>query len=90
MVNVNSEQGSKFLQVQMELELSDPVVEDEVSRKKAAIRDSIIVLLTSRSYQELRASNGLKALRTDVIQSVNHLLSGGKVKDVFFTQYHFN
>jgi len=90
LVNVNSEQGPKFLQVQMELELSDPALEDEVSRKKAAIRDSIIVLLTSRSYRQLKATNGLKTLRTDIIQSINHLLSGGKVKDVYFTQYHFN
>ncbi len=90
LVNVNSDQGPKFLQVQMELELSDPVLEDEVSRKKAAIRDSVIVLLTSRSYKQLKAANGLKVLRSDIIQSINHLLSGGKVKEVYFTQFHFN
>lgn len=90
LVNVNSEHGAKFLQAQMELELSDPSLEDEVSRKKAAIRDAIIVLLTSRSYQQLRAPNGLKTLRSDIMQSINHLLATGKVKEVYFTQFHFN
>ncbi len=90
LVNVNSDQGSKFLQVQFELELSDPALEDEVSRKKAAIRDAVIVLLTSRSYKELKAANGLVVLRADIMQAINHLLSSGKVKDVYFTQYHFN
>lgn len=90
LVNITSDQGTKYLQVQMELELSDPAVEDEVSRKKAALRDSIIVLLSSRTYKQLRDPNGLKNLRKDLLRSINQNLSMGSVKDIFFTQFHFN
>ena len=90
LVNINSEAGAKFLQTQMELELAEPAVEEEISRKKAAIRDSIIVLLTSRQYKELRESAGIKKLRSDLVRVINGLLTTGRVKEVYFTQFHFN
>lgn len=90
LVNIASDQGPKFLQTQMELELADPIVEDELSRKKPAIRDAIIVLLSSRSYKELREPAGMRKLRGDLLRVINNLLSTGKVKDIYFTQFHFN
>jgi flagellar basal body-associated protein FliL len=90
LVNITSDQGPKFLQTQMEFELSDPAVEDELVKRKPAVRDSIIVMLSSRSYKELRDPNGMKRLRQDLLKMLNHMLSSGKVKDVYFTQFHFN
>lgn len=90
LVNINSDQGPKFLQTQLEFELSEPALEDEIARKKPAIRDSIIVLLSSRSYKEMRDPAGMKKLRTDLLKAVNGLLSTGKVKEIYFTQFHFN
>jgi len=90
LVNIASDQGPKFLQTQLELELADPAVEDELSRKKPALRDAVIVLLSSRSYKELREPTGMRKLRTDLLRVINNLLSTGKVKDIYFTQFHFN
>lgn len=90
LVNIGSDQGSKFLQTQLELELSDPSVEEEVTKKRAALRDAIIVLLSSKSYKELKEPNGIKTLRVEVQKAINSLLSTGSIKEVFFTQFHFN
>jgi flagellar FliL protein len=90
LVNINSDQGPKFLQTQMEFELADPGVENEIARKKPAIRDAIILLLSSRNYRELRDEGGMKRLRADMLRVVNNLLTTGKVKSIFFTQFHFN
>ncbi|MBI1860163.1 MAG: flagellar basal body-associated FliL family protein [Deltaproteobacteria bacterium] len=90
LVNINSDQGPKFLQIQMELELTDPAVEEELKKKKPIVRDAILVLLSSRSYRELRESDGMTKLRADLMRSINTLLSAGRVKEIYFTQYHFN
>lgn len=90
LVNIHSDQGTKFLQTQMELELADPGAEEEITKKKAAVRDSVIMLLSSRSYDELRQPHGIKKLRKDILTNVNNLLTTGKVREVFFTQFHFN
>jgi flagellar protein FliL len=90
LVNVASEDGPKYLQLRVELELGEPSLEEEVSRKKPAIRDSIIVLLSSRTFNQLRAPNALKVLRSDMLLSINHLLTSGQIKAIYFTQFHFN
>lgn len=90
LVNLPSDQGPKFLQTQMELELADPAVEEEISRKKPMIRDAILMLLSSRTYQELRNPNGMSKLRQDLLRAVNNILTTGRVKELYFTQFHFN
>lgn len=90
LVNISSDQGPKFLQAQMELELEEAAVEEELAQKRPAIRDAVIVLLSSRSYRDLRDASGVRALRTDLMRSINGLLSTGKIKEIYFTQFHFN
>lgn len=90
LVNLPSDHGPKFLQTQIELELADPVVEGELTKKTAAVRDAVIVLLSSRPYATLREPAGLKQLREDLKKSINNLLTTGKVREVYFTQFHFN
>jgi flagellar FliL protein len=90
LVNIASDQGPKFLQTQMEFELEDPAVEEELARKRPAIRDAILVLLSSRTFRQLRETNGMRSLRQDLLHTVNNLLNHGKVKEIYFTQFHFN
>lgn len=90
LVNINSDQGPKFLQTQMEFELGDPSLENEIARKKPALRDAILLILSSRGYKDLRDPNGMKRLRGDILQSINSQLTTGRVKNIYFTQFHFN
>ena len=90
LVNISSDQGPKFLQAQIELELFEPALENEIARKKPALRDAIIVLLSSRSYRELRDPAGMQKLRGDILRAINNILRTGKIKNVYFTQFHFN
>lgn len=90
LVNIASDQGPKFLQAQLEFELVDPALENEIARKKPAIRDAIIVMLSSRTYREMRDPKGLKKLREDIQRTVNNILTTGDIKAIYFTQFHFN
>ncbi len=90
LVNISSDRGPRFLQMKLELELDTPALEDEIALKRPALRDAIIVLLTSRNYAELRDPQGMRKLRTDLTRAVNNLLKSGKVKEIYFTQFHFN
>ncbi len=90
LVNITSERGPRFLQMKLEMELDAPALEDEIALKRPAIRDAIIVLLTSRNYSELRDPKGMRKLRADLLRAVNNLLKSGQVKEIYFTQFHFN
>lgn len=90
LVNIASDRGPRFLQMQVELELENPALEDEIALKRPAIRDAIILLLSSKSYKELRDPSGMQRLRTDLLKSINGILKSGNISDIFFTQFHFN
>lgn len=90
LVNITSDRGPRFLQMKLELELDTPALEDEIALKRPALRDAIIVLLTSRNYAELRDPRGMRKLRGDLLRAVNNLLKSGQVKEIYFTQFHFN
>ncbi len=90
LVNITGDQGPKYLQVQMEFALSVPSLEGEMTQKKASIRDAVIMLLTTRTYKQLREASGMKDLRLDIVKAINRLISGGQVKEVYFTEFHFN
>jgi flagellar FliL protein len=90
LVNISSDRGPRFLQMKLEMELDAPSLEDEIALKRPALRDAIIVLLTSRNYAELRDPKGMRKLREDLLRSVNGLLKSGQVREIFFTQFHFN
>ena len=90
LVNISSDRGPRFLQMKLELELDTPALEDEIALKRPALRDAIIVLLTSRNYAELRDPKGMRKLRSDIMRAVNNLLKSGQIKEIYFTQFHFN
>ncbi|MBY0369170.1 flagellar basal body-associated FliL family protein [bacterium] len=90
LVNVSSDRGPRFLQMKVELELGAPSLEDEISLKRPALRDAIIVLLTSRTYSELREPQGMRRLRADLLRVMNNLLKTGQIREIYFTQFHFN
>jgi len=90
LVNIASDRGPRFLQLKLELELDTPALEDEIALKRPALRDAIIVLLTSRNYAELHDPKGMRKLRSDLVAASNNLLKSGQVKEIYFTQFHFN
>lgn len=90
LVNLSGESGPRFLQTQIELELEDEAVLDEIVRNKAAIRDRVISVLGSQKYDRLREPAGLESLRENLKRSLNSILSTGKIREVYFTQFHFN
>jgi flagellar FliL protein len=51
------------------------------------LRDSILDLLTPKTYKELMDLAGKQRLREDIAGRVNNALSKGKVTRVYFTEF---
>lgn len=90
LVNVRSEEGVRFLQVQIELEVTDTDAQDETTSKRAAIRDAIIMELSNQNMKNFKRPQALEDLRTALLKSVNGVMTTHQVKDLYFTQFHFN
>lgn len=86
-VNIADAESERYLKIVMQLETSDSGVIAELEKLKPRIRDSILDLLTPKTYKDLMDLAGKQRLREDVAGRVNNILEHGKVTRVYFTEF---
>lgn len=89
-VNLAGAKGHKVAKVNMELELQGDRAADEIDKRKAQIRDIIIILLSSKTYEEVSTREGKNNLRNEIKDTINSFLVQGKITGVFFTEFIYN
>ncbi len=88
-VNLDGSEGYKLLKVTMSLEVDSVPTQDEILKRQAQVRDMIIILLTSKRYGEVSGENAQDKLKTEIIDTVNSILTKGKIKKILFTEFLF-
>ncbi len=86
-VNLFSEDGSRYLKTTINLELSVQELATELDAKKPLIRDIIIKALSAKSYEEISTIAGKENLKDEIVANVNAVLKDGKINNVFFTDF---
>lgn len=86
-VNVGDQTRDRYLKLKAELELSDDATSEEIEDRLPQIRDLLISLLASKGFDDIRTIEGKAQLRQEILQRVNAVLSSGKARNVFFTEF---
>jgi flagellar FliL protein len=86
-VNLTDAQGTRYLKVVMQLEMSNDLLGPEIDRKTPQIRDEIIMLLSSKSFDDVSTIAGKRALKRGILNSVNKYLTSGRVLRVYFSDF---
>ncbi|GMB93728.1 Flagellar basal body-associated protein FliL [Helicobacter bizzozeronii] len=86
-VNLISNNGRRYLKTSISLELSDPKLLQEIKAKETAIKDTIIEILSSKSYEEIITLKGKNKLKEEIRSNINSFLIDGFIKNVFFTDF---
>lgn len=86
-VNLLSEGGSRFLKVTMDMELNNELLAAELEKKKPLIRDIIIRTLSSKTFEEVSTIKGKDRLKDEIAKKINEVLTDGRVKNIFFTDF---
>lgn len=89
-VNLAGAKGRKVAKVNMELELKGEHAAEEIDKRKAQIRDVIIIILSSKTYEEVSTREGKDNLRNEIKDTVNSFLVQGKISSVLFTEFIYN
>ncbi len=82
-VNLQDNSGTRYLKLTLSLEVDGP--QDEINAQTVRIRDSLIVLLSSKSYSDIGTVEGKYQMRDEIVARVNQLLTKSKVKSVYFS-----
>jgi len=86
-VNLTDAQGTRYLKVVMQLEMSNEILGTEIDRKTPQIRDEIIMLLSSKSFDDVSSVAGKRALKRGILNSLNRYLTTGRVNNVYFSEF---
>lgn len=86
LVNLADPLGKRYIKVIFEVEITNPEVAEELTKQKPKVRDSIIMLLSSKTYADLAPPESKLALKTEVTNRLNQILGGPKVSRVFITE----
>ena len=86
-VNLSGTQGKRFLKVALTLELSSSEVNAEVIENLQKIIDSILILLSSKTFEDVYSIQGKFTLKGEITARANQFLTKGQVKGAYFTEF---
>ena len=86
-VNIISDDNSHYLRTSMTIELSNQAAYDELNKRMPQIRDAILMLTSSKTFEELYDVHGKKQLKAELLIELNEMLTKGEAVAVYFTDF---
>ncbi|MFH1075384.1 MAG: flagellar basal body-associated FliL family protein [Pseudomonadota bacterium] len=86
-VNLQDTGGKRYLKANIVVELESLAVDKEVEMKDAQLRDAILILLSSKKFEDIKQLEGKLQLRSELIFKINQLLVTGKANALYFTEF---
>lgn len=86
-VNLADRGGKRYLRLTMALELSDPEAMTTIESRLPQVRDAILMILPTKTYEDVSTTEGKIALRKQIMEKINSLMTKGKVNNLYFTEF---
>lgn len=86
-VNIYDGQELRYLKVKVEMEMASPAVKTDIDSRLAPIRDAILVLLSSKTMQDVQDVQGKNQMKEEILAAVNKHIPPGKIAKIYFTDF---
>lgn len=86
-VNLLDAANVRYVKVRLAVETPDPNVAEEIRRRDAQLKDSVIGVLSNRTYADLQGIHGKNQVRDELLLRFNKLLGAGRVTRLYFTEF---
>jgi len=87
LVNLADKDSRRYLKIKIDLEVDTEKTAKELEKTMPRIRDSLIFLLSSKSYQDISTPEGKLQLKKEILTRLTALPAGKKISDAFFTEF---
>jgi len=82
-VNLVSNGGRRYLKTSMDVELSSEEMSIEMDSKKSLVRDIMIRILSSKTFEEISTKKGKENLKEELVEAINEVLSDGSKRNAY-------
>ena len=86
-VNLADKGGNRYLRVTMDLELGNSELETEINKRLPQVRDSILMILPTKRFEDISTVQGKTALRDEMLETINGYLAQGKITKIYFKEF---
>lgn len=87
LLNLADPGGKRYLKVTVKLELDDPKVSEELTAKNYEVRDTALMLMSGKEFEDISTLAGKESLKRELITRLNGLLQTGQIKQMYFTEF---
>ena len=90
LTNINDPSGERYAKLQVKLAVSPEEKAVEVTGDAllmAKLRDQVLTLLSSKTFEELSDPEGKEGFRGEIQERLSPLVEGGEVKEVLFAEF---
>ena len=89
-INLADKDNIRYLKVGFDIEVSTEDAKKALEEQKARIRDSIIILLSSKTYAELSTTEGKLKVKNAISTRLNQILGVPRVVQIYFNEFVIN
>jgi len=88
-VNLLSKSGTakRYLKIGMIFEINDKLYSVLLDKNKPQIRDSILILLSSKTFKDISPMEGKIELKQSLILRINQIVGQTIVSNIYFTEF---
>jgi flagellar basal body-associated protein FliL len=85
-VNLNEPGYKRYIKVDVSLGSTDKALETELAEYMSKVKDTINEILRSKKIEDINTAEKTDAIKNEIRDKVNSLLTKGKVTKVYFNQ----
>ena len=86
-VNIQSDEGAKYLKAALAIELADPSVQEEFNKWDKLVRNEILIYLSSLEVAETITAKQKRIIENTMKDIVNKRIGSEIVTGVYFTEF---
>ncbi len=87
LVNLADPLGRRYLKLGLEVEVRDPEAQAALSKYEAKIKDTLLLLLSSKTYDSLSTMKAKVELKQEVVDRLNQIVGKGSILRVYITEW---
>lgn len=84
--NINDVAGTRYLKVEVFVQISDKKVQEFIDQYMPVIKDSILGIISSKTVADLDVSNR-NNLKAEIKKDLNAKMGGNIIQNVYFTNF---
>lgn len=86
-VNLIGHEGKRYLKTTIELEVDNDDIKNHLAQRKPQLRDAILLILTSKSFEDILRPEGKLRLKNELISRINQSLPDAGIRSLYFTEF---